>query len=128
MSQPLTLQSLSIELDEWRKNRTKQGRLPTDIWTKTLKLLESHSMTEVSRELRISHEQIRNKLNHQDVQKVVPSTPFVEMKSPSIKHEKIDITLSNRIELKRADGASMIIEHLSDSTLSTLLAKFMRDL
>ncbi|MBT4963368.1 MAG: hypothetical protein HON32_04225 [Francisellaceae bacterium] len=41
-------------------------------------------MAEVSRELRISHEQIRNKLNHQDVQSVVSSTPFVEMKSPSI--------------------------------------------
>ena len=90
--------------------------------------LESHSMNEVSRELRISHEQIRNKLNYQDVQSVVPSTPFVEMKTPSIKHEKTDITLGNRIELKRADGASMIIEHLSDNTLSILLAKFMRDL
>ena len=128
MSQPLTLQSLSIELDEWRKNQTKQGRLPDNIWTKTLKLLESHSMTEVSRELRISHEQIRNKLKKQDVSRGVPFTPFVEMKTPSIKHKNIDITLGNRIELKRADGASMIIEHLSDSTLSTLLAKFMRDL
>ena len=83
MSQP-TLQSLSIELDEWRENITKQGRLPDNIWTKTLKLLENHSMAHVSRELRISHEQIRNKLNHQDVQSVVSSTPFVEMKSPSI--------------------------------------------
>ena len=128
MSPPLTLQSLSVELDEWRKNRVKQGRLPDNIWTKTLKLLENHSMTQVSRELRISHEQIRNKLKKQDVSRGVPFTPFVEMKSPSIKHEKIDITLGNRVELKRADGASMIIEHLSDSTLSTLLAKFMRDL
>jgi hypothetical protein len=50
------------------------------------------------------------------------------MKTPSIKYEKIDITLGNRIELKRPDGVSMIIEHLSDSTLSTLLSKFMRDL
>jgi|SaaInlStandDraft_7_1057024.scaffolds.fasta_scaffold186083_1 hypothetical protein len=60
MSQPLTLQSLSIELDEWRKNRTKQGRLPDNIWTKTLKLLENHSMTEVSRELRISLDRADN--------------------------------------------------------------------
>ena len=128
MSPPLTLQSLSVELNEQRKNRTKQGGLPDNIWIKTLKLLENHSMTEVSRELRISHEQIRNKLNHQDATSVAPSTPFVEMQPTSIKHEKTDITLGNRIEIKRADGANMIIEHLSDSTLSTLLAKFMRDL
>jgi hypothetical protein len=40
MSQPLTRQSLSIELDEWCNNRTKQGRLPDNIWAKTLKLLK----------------------------------------------------------------------------------------
>ncbi|MBT4964172.1 MAG: hypothetical protein HOI53_00250 [Francisellaceae bacterium] len=71
MSQP-TLQSLSIELDEWRENITKQGRLPDNIWTKTLKLLENHSMAHVSRKLHISHEQIRDKLNQQDIESVVP--------------------------------------------------------
>ncbi|MBT4963129.1 MAG: hypothetical protein HON32_03020 [Francisellaceae bacterium] len=49
------------------------------------KVVENYSIAQVSRKLRISHEQIRNKLNHQNVLSVVPSTPFVEMKTPSIK-------------------------------------------
>ena len=32
-----------------------------DILTKTLKLLENHSIAQISRKLRISHEQIHNK-------------------------------------------------------------------
>lgn len=127
MSEPLTLKSLGAELESWRKTRVKMGPLPSNIWDKALKLLDNHSMTELSRELRISHEQIRNKLNQQN--KVdVDTNAFIEIKSPSIKHEKTDITLGSRIELKRADGASMIMDNLSDNTLSMLLAKFMRDL
>ena len=133
MDQSFTLDSVYDEFNQWRSTRTKQGRIPDNLWAKAIHLLEHHSMTEISRSLRVSHEQITAKLNQYRSIKsenniIEESSPFVEVSLPSIKHEQTDIQLGSRIELKRADGASMIIEHLSDQALTNLLATFMRDL
>jgi hypothetical protein len=123
-----SLDSVCDEFNHWRSTKTKHGRIPNNLWLKAIQLLDRYSMSELSRALRVSHDQIRAKLNLKNNLTAEEPMPFVEIAVPSIKHEKTDITLGSRIELKRSDGASMVIEHLSEQTLSNLLAKFMRDL
>lgn len=53
----LALNSVRLELDTWRGAREKQGRLSDTIWNKTLNLLKTHSMTGISREFKVCHEQ-----------------------------------------------------------------------
>jgi hypothetical protein len=128
MDTSFTLESLRVELDNWRSTRTKQGRIPDDLWTKAISLLGKYSMSQLSRELRVSNAQIRAKLNLLNKPKSAASEPFIEVPIPSLKHESTEVNLGSRIEIKRADGASMVIEHLNEQSLSNLLSKFMRDL
>ena len=73
--------------------------------------------------LRLSHEQIKAKLSSPQSPK---SSAFVELVPPTLKEENNNINLGSKVELKRADGASMIIEHLTESHLANLLNVFMR--
>jgi hypothetical protein len=134
MSKPLTLNSVRLELDSWRATREKQGRLPDTIWDKILNHLKTHSMTDISRELKVSHEQIRNKLNVKNdnitsksevkIKKNVDtkSCAFVEVKNPAyINNDSIDFSSGTRIEIKRADNASMIIDNLDGNAISLIM-------
>ena len=141
MSKPLTLNSVRLELDTWRATREKQGRLPDAIWDKILTILKTHSMTEISRELKVSHEQIRNKLSikndintpKSDVKtnKNIDAKPcaFVEVNNRAyINNDSIDFSSGTRIEIKRADNASMIIDNLNGNAISLIMSKFMSGL
>ena len=129
MHHSFTLESVRDELEAWRRTRTKpKSHIPKKIWAKRLLLLDQHPMDVVSRALSLTADQLKAKLTMRKIQAQRDGTDFVEISLPSIKHEQTSITLGSRIEIKRADGASMIIEHLSEHALSNLLAKFMRDL
>jgi hypothetical protein len=139
MSEPLTLNSVRLELDSWRATREKQGRLPDTIWDKILNLLKTHSITEISRELKVSHEQIRNKLNVNNITSksevkikknvAAKSCAFVEVNNPAyINNDSIDFSSGTRIEIKRADNASMIIDNLDGNAISLIMSKFMSGL
>ena len=123
MNNSITLEAVTTEFKHWRETRSKQGKIPEALWDKVIQLLEHHSIAELTRVLRLSHEQIRTKLScHQSPK----SSAFVELEPLTLKEENNNINLGSKVELKRADGASMIIEHLTESHLANLLNVFMR--
>lgn len=129
MQYSFTLESVRDELETWRRTRTKpKSHISKEIWAKTLLLLDQHRMDVVSRALSLTADQLKCKLTRRKLQAEKHGRDFVEVSLQSIKHEQTSITLSSWIEIKRADGASMIIEHLSEQASSNLLAKFVRDL
>ena len=98
-------------------------KLPQALWDKVIQLLEHHSIAELGRVLRLSHEQIKAKLSSPQSPK---SSTFVELVPPTLKEENNNMNLVSKVELKRADGASMVIEHLAESHLANLLNVFIR--
>ena len=123
MNNSITLEKVTTEFKHWRETRSKQGKIPEALWDKVIQLLEHHSIAELGRVLRLSHEQIKAKLSSPQSPK---SSAFVELVPPTLKEENHNINLGSKVELKRADGASMVIEHLTESHLANLLNVFIR--
>ncbi len=123
-----TLETVRIELDRWRGTREKSGRIPNRIWLQAIGLLDNHSMSEICRVLRLSHTQLKNKCKQHDPFTIKSDTPFYEVAMPSIKHQQTDIRLGASIEITRPDGTLVIIKHLSDPVIMSLISSFVRSL
>ncbi len=121
-----TLENVRIELDRWRGTREKSGRIPNRIWLQAIGLLDKHPMSEICRVLRLCHTQLKNKCKQHDPFMIKNDTPFYEVAMPSIKHQQTDIKLGATVEIKRPDGTLVIIKHLSDSVIMSLISSFIR--
>ena len=77
----LSLNQVNQQFDQFRSKRKKQTKFPDTLWQQAITLLEHHSMTEVSRALRVSAQQIKAQMyknrSNKDVQ-----IDFVEIKRP----------------------------------------------
>ncbi len=130
INQTLSLNQVNQQFNQFRSERKKQTKFPDNLWQQAITLLEHHSMTEVSRALRVSALQIKAQMNkirsNNDVQ-----TDFVEIKRPVEKSEphnvgaQADEPLKTKVEIKRPDGAYLIINQLPEAALSKLLTHFM---
>ncbi len=93
INQALSLNQVNQQFDQFRSERKKQTKFPDTLWQQAITLLEHHSMTEVSRALRVSALQIKAQMNkirsNNDVQ-----MDFVEIKRPVEKSEPHNVALS----------------------------------
>ena len=126
MSNIQTLESVRHEIEHWRRTKTGRGRIPNRIWTNAVALLGRHTMSEICRVLRLSHNQFKTKQKHKDPFTLHSDTPFYEIAMPSIKHQQTDIHLGAAIELKKPDGTLITIKHLSDPVLMNLITALIR--
>ena len=130
IKQALSLNQVNQQFEQFRSGRKKQTKFPDTLWQQAITLLEHHSMTEVSRALRVSAQQIKAQMlksrPNNDVQ-----IDFVEIKRPIDKNEAFNIepqsdnALKTKVEIKRPDGAYLIISQLPEAALSKLLTHFM---
>lgn len=65
MMTQLTIDSVQRDFKAWRGSRTKRGRIPDDLWDKTLKLLEHYPISHVVRDLGLNGGQVSAKRKQQ---------------------------------------------------------------
>tara|TARA_R110002110_G_C13449779_1_gene716955 strand:+ start:83 stop:499 length:417 start_codon:yes stop_codon:yes gene_type:complete len=130
INQALSLNQVNQQFDQFRSERKKQTKFPDTLWQQAITLLEHHSMTEVSRALRVSAQQIKAQM-HKNRSKNGVQMDFVEVKQSAEKCESFNIkpqeddALKTKVEIKRPDGAYLIINQLPEAALSQLLTHFM---
>jgi len=128
----LSLEQVRNNFTAWRNNKTyRYQAIPQKLWSQALPLLKSHSIKDISNALDVSKSQIQRELKRQPKLPRKPnrasSTKFVEFKIPPINTIN-NTTLaanSSKIELKKADGAALIIEQPSVEIVTLICSTFL---
>lgn len=99
-----TMEEVRKKFDEWR--RTKEyasSPIPTSLWDAAVELAQAHSLYEISKSLRLDHNQLKRRVQDHGSPGQSPAVcapQFVELKVAAMSS---DCT----IEGERADGARM---------------------
>ena len=91
------------------------------------KLIKTIFVNKVLNKLSIKNDSNTPKSGVKDKKNVdTKSCAFAEVNNPaSINNDSIDFSSGTRIEIKRADNASMIIDNLDGNAISLIMSKFM---
>jgi len=127
----LTIESVLRHFKEWRASRPKKRKIPDHLWDKVLKLLDYYPTGKVVAALRLSGSQVAMRRKQaKKPPKVLPLTSpvdFVELNTQSIIPGNTSMTsVGSKLELKRPDGAVLILERLSEQMMLQLLNQFAR--
>ena len=111
------LKRVQQRLNAWRSQQTGRKRIPSELWDIILALLDKHPMSQVSKALRISYEQIRIQRSAKiaaissdelDFVSVPVSSPVIAPEHPKSTHP-VSIALANGVAVQ----CSLIIKELS---------------
>lgn len=128
----LTIDSVQRDFKIWRTSRTKRGHIPDDLWDKTLQLLDHYPISKVIMALRLNGGTLlaKRKQQRETLSKTLPVTRpinFLELNMPvATPCDTRTISSGSRLEIKRADGAILAIEHFTEQTLLQVLNQFTR--
>jgi len=124
-----SLKEVSNQLEQWRATRSKQGKIPEVLWQQILALLNHYSIGRLTNVLRISSGQIKNKMQQASISAKVNSKQdkFLSITIPGSISKK-EPQSSSKVEIRRPDGAVLVIEQLESTTFTHVLTQFMEGL
>ena len=92
----------------WRKNRSKRGKIPNQLWLVAVELTNHHSANQVAKLMRLNVSELKRRMSMASNPTVEleekPSLSFIEL--PKISDYDSE---SCEIDLKRSDGSQMQI-------------------
>ena len=100
--EPITLDAVKAQFDQWRKLRTNRCRIPQYLWDSVRQLAQHYSYSQISSRLRISYQQISAHVEEQEEPSTdgTPSSfPFVSAQIP-LAPATLEIQGTNGINLK----------------------------
>ena len=131
---PISLQEMKVRFEHWRSTRVKRGKIPNALWQQVIFLTRKHSIYELSKVLRLNGTDIKSKMQLGASHPLTPHTKsstyqssFLEINIPLIEEDEVHLT-TGKIELKRPDGATVLIEHLDKRIVMQILTQFMEGL
>ena len=124
-----SLKEVSNQLEQWRTTRSKQGKIPEVLWQQILALLNHYSIGRLTNVLRISSGQIKNKMQQASISAKVNSKQdkFLSITIPGSVSKK-EPQSSSKVEIRRPDGAVLVIEQLDLTIFTHVLTQFMEGL
>ena len=115
------LESVKAAFEHWRRTRAKQGKIPDELWLQVKALLGQYPLTTICNSLKISHLQIKEKL-----EKETCEPQFIEVANPL----PIEVAEAGKehcsIELNRPSGESLKIHTLPMTMIPQIISDFMR--
>ena len=119
----LSLEQVRKNFTNWRNSKTSRYQaIPKELWVQALALIKNYTTIEISRALHISQKQIQRELDRKNIS---TSSKFVEFKIPSAELPTNSINNSSKIELKKANGESLIIEQPTIDIVALICGKFL---
>ncbi len=108
---PSTVDALSERIEEWRRNRSKLGRMPEDLWLEAAAMARDHGVTRVSRALRIDFASLKKRTG---------SSPSCSSPGPRVESGFVELEVSSSspetdhpaavVSLSRRDGSRLVVE------------------
>ncbi len=114
---------------KWRATRPNKGRIPNHLWDKVLGILDYYPIGEVTKELGLSGSQVSSKRKQRiaselNLQKSA-NPSFVELNISQPKPSNKPVASQHgKIEIRRPDGAVLIIDQLPEQTMLQVLNQF----
>lgn len=132
----LTLDEVKQKLHSWRSTRAKGEKIPEELWRQTLTLLQHYPISKIASTLSMSYSQIKTKAAYLSVNlpQVETNNNFIEINMdnkpmiPAGKHKTAAPVKNNSctVELKRADGASLIIHDFNNISAIKFAESFLK--
>ena len=75
-----TLKDVQSRFTKWRETRPRKGRIPEELWTAAMMLSNEYSIHRISRALRLSHSQLKARVEKFQSNKApAPSLDFIPL-------------------------------------------------
>ncbi len=125
----LTLEEVSEHLAQWRRGKDKGERIPQQLWSEALGLLDSHGISRVSRTLRLSYTELDKRRAiikaGQHPQGRGEETAFVEIDRTLVDQAARAEATAVWMELERPDGMRLRIRPTNSVDMLALFERFM---
>ena len=112
-----SMEDVQSHFEQWRLAKGGRGRIPEILWSEAVALLSSHSITHVTKTLRLNPSELKRRKQNEE-----QASPFIELHFPD------QDNLSNSvhsIEIEKADGTQMRIMPGENVDLSWLIRSFL---
>jgi len=120
------LNEVKSHFDNWRLNRTKRGKIPSELWDKVTPLIGQYPVSKIAASLGINTNQLKENIH------IKTPLTFVEVSTdikPSLSTERpsssIDNTQTCKIELHHINGTMLKISELPIPSLSAIITQFI---
>ncbi len=125
----LTLEEVGEHLAQWRRGKDKGERIPEQLWSEALGLLDSHGISRVSRTLRLSYTELDKRRAiieaSQHRQGRGEETAFVEIDRALVDQAARPEATAVWMELERPDGMRLRIRPTHGVDMLALVDRFM---
>ncbi len=127
----LSLKKVQANFEQWRTKRPKKSKIPDDLWQQAMPLFKKYPKGKICKALKLSGGQTNAKLKSMGNNTLkIPSKPttFVPIAVPPMIQKAEQPCVPGKLEIKRADGAVIVMEGLNKKTLTQVLSQFMEGL
>jgi hypothetical protein len=133
--QPDDLARVRADFERWRSESSGRGHIPDRLWREAVNLLQSHAVSVVCKELRLSAGDLkkrRHAMMTNDSARTAMAPAFVELRAVDrddvSKLTSPSPTAQLRVELMRADGVRLSLELRPSewARVEALCASFLR--
>jgi hypothetical protein len=125
----LTLETVAEHFSHWRSKKKRGERIPEQLWSQAIALVDSYGISQVTRTLRLSGQDLNRRRgvagSGQRRRRCGKPQSFVEVDPAVLAQAKRGQDTPGRLELIRADGLRLRIEPGDGLDALAVLERFM---
>jgi hypothetical protein len=127
---PLTLEAVSEHFAQWRRNKRKGERIPEQLWSEAIDLVDTYGVSQVTRTLRLSGTDLNKRRGivgtGQRRRSPNAKAAFVEIE-PAVVQRAVESSASAAawMELERPDGFRLRIQPTGGAAMLALIDRFL---
>ena len=128
--QTLTLEEVAAHFEHWRREKKKGERIPDQLWSEAIALVEAYGLSQVTRRLRLSGRDLNKRRglpgsgSRRGRRGEAPTT-FVELTPEVVVQAQRRQSTPGSLELIRPDGLRLRIEPGEGLDARAVLERFM---
>ncbi len=122
---PKPVAALGVRIEEWRRNKGNQHRMPRELWKAAAQLAKRYGVGLVAESLSLGYTSLKRKA-HGDwgsAKKESTKGGFVDITPPTIAATSM-MSSTNEIELRRPDGNWVVIRNADSDCVTQVAGMF----
>lgn len=129
-SPTFTLEEVAAHFDDWRRQKRRGERIPEQLWSEAIALVEAYGLSQVTRRLRLSGRDLNKRRGlpgsgRRRARPVVAPATFVELAPEVVVQAQRRQCTPGCLELIRPDGLRLRIEPGDGIDAGAMLERFM---
>ena len=126
----LTLEEVAVHFEDWRREKQKGERIPDQLWSEAIALVEDDGLSQVTRRLRLSGRDLNRRRGivgsgPRRARRAEQPAAFVELAPEVVAQAQRRACTPASLELIRPDGLRLRIEPGDGMDARTVLERFL---